>query len=371
MNKRWLPLLILLLLSLISAPCRPASEEAISLDGFRVVLSPPVVDFPASITFKIKVESDADISQIKLQYRVDRISLIPVTSVAFLEFEPARKVETSWMWDMRETGGLPPGTEIEYWWLIADADGNEIETPLSTLSFDDHHHSWSSLREDKVSLFWYQGSDAFAQDLMDAAQEALERLAKDTGAQLEEKAKIYIYASSSALRGAMIYPQEWTGGVAFTEYGVIALGIRPDPDALQWGKRAIAHELAHLVVHQLTYSYYGVWLPTWLDEGLAIHAEGKDSWDDYERVLANTAAENLISVKSLRSPFPADFEKALLSYAQSYSLVKFLLTQPGGQENMLELLSLFKQGKGYDEALRQVYGFDIEGLDALWQKYVK
>jgi hypothetical protein len=33
-------------------------------------------------------------------------------------------------------------------------------------------------------------------------------------------------------------------------------------------------------------------------------------------------------------------------------------------------LNLFKEGNTYDEALTQVYGFDQDGLDALWQKYI-
>ena len=34
---------------------------------------------------------------------------------------------------------------------------------------------------------------------------------------------------------------------------------------------------------------------------------------------------------------------------------------------MFELLNTFKQGSGYDEALLKVYGFDMDGLDALWR----
>ena len=35
---------------------------------------------------------------------------------------------------------------------------------------------------------------------------------------------------------------------------------------------------------------------------------------------------------------------------------------------MLDLLTLFKQGSTYDEALTAVYGFDIDGLDARWRE---
>jgi len=76
--------------------------------------------------------------------------------------------------------------------------------------------------------------------------------------------------------------------------------------------------------------------------------------------------DELISVRSLCSPFSAYYEIACLSYAQSYSLVEYLLDNYG-QDRMLELLTILKQGSTYDEALTEVYGFDIDGLDARWR----
>ena len=37
---------------------------------------------------------------------------------------------------------------------------------------------------------------------------------------------------------------------------------------------------------------------------------------------------------------------------------------------MLELLLTFRQGSSYDAALEKVYGFDMDGLDALWRDYI-
>jgi hypothetical protein len=37
---------------------------------------------------------------------------------------------------------------------------------------------------------------------------------------------------------------------------------------------------------------------------------------------------------------------------------------------MVQLLNVFHQGSGYDEALKQVYGFDQDGLDALWRQSI-
>jgi len=191
----------------------------------------------------------------------------------------------------------------------------------------------------------------------------LARLTQDIGTCPERPIKIYIYASTSDLKGAMIFPQEWTGGVAFTAFGIIAIGI--PPSNLDWGKKALVHELTHLVVHQATFSPYGQ-LPIWLDEGLAMYNEGELDPVFRSHLQEAILEDKLISVRGLCSPFSAETEKARLSYAQSYSLVEYLLDNYG-QGKMLELLTILKQGSTYDEALTEVYSFDIDGLDARWR----
>jgi len=334
--------------------------------GLTILDSSVEAEFPFNLSFNLSAESDVNITDIRLHYAVDQVSFAQVTSEAYIEFVPSTIVEAGWTWNMRKTGGLPPGANVEYWWTVEDAEGNRVETTPVRVQFDDTRYSWGSLTEGNITIYWYEEDESFAQELMSAAQQALARLAENTGAQLEKPAKIYIYANAQDLMGAMIYPQEWTGGAAFSRYGTIAIGIAPDN--LYWGKRAIAHELAHLVIHQLTLNPYSG-LPVWLDEGLAMNAEGTLE-PGFATYLNQAIDENsLISVRSLSSPFSTDAKQARLSYAQSYSLVEFLISNYG-QEKMLELLNTFKQGSSYGKALEKVYGFDMDGLDTLWQEYV-
>ena len=162
----------------------------------------------------------------------------------------------------------------------------------------------------------------------------------------------------------MIFPQEWTGGVAFTEFGIIAIGISPGNAG--WGKEALVHELTHLVVHRTTFSPYTN-LPIWLDEGLAMYNQGELSPQLRSRLEEAISEGTLLSVRSVCSPFYADPEKAYLSYAESYSLVEYILDNYSG-DKMLDLLTLIKQGSTYDEALTEAYGFDIDGLDVRWRE---
>ncbi len=355
-----LALVVCLLLVVLS----PVLVQARS--GLTVLDSSAQAEFPASLSFNLSAESNVDITDIRLHYAVDRVSFARVTSEVYIEFVPGSAVDASWTWDMRKMGGLPPGSSVGYWWTVEDASGSRVETAPVRLRFDDNRYSWHSLVEGGVTIYWYEGDESFAGEIMLAAQQALVRLADDTGAELESPVRLYIYDSAWDLQGAMIYPQEWTGGVAFTRYNTIAIGIAQGD--FQWGKRAVAHELTHLVIYQMTLNPYAG-LPTWLDEGLAMHTEGALD-PQFVGYLKGAIAENgLISVRSLASPFSAYAGKAVLAYAQSQSLVEFLISNYG-QSKMLELLDTFREGSGYDAALEKVYGFDMDGLDALWRDYI-
>ena len=324
------------------------------------------VDFPAKLSFTLSAESNVAITDIRFHYVVNRMAFARVTSEAFIEFEPGTRVEIEWTWDMRKTGALPPGSSLEYWWTLVDAGGAEVATERTEIRIEDDRYDWHALTEDKITISWYKGDDSFAQDIMAAAQQALARLGEYTGAELINPVKIYVYANSDDLQGSMIYPKEWTGGAAFTRHGVIAIGIAPG--SLEWGSRAIAHELTHLVIHQMTFNPYGG-LPNWLDEGLAMNSEGELSGFYTAILLLAVEEDKLISVRSLASPFSAFAEESVLAYAQSYAIVRFL-TDSYGSEKMFELLNTFKQGSGYDEALLEVYGFDMDELNSQWREYM-
>ncbi|MFH1638818.1 MAG: peptidase MA family metallohydrolase [Chloroflexota bacterium] len=337
-------------------------------DEIRILDSSVVAEFPLRLTFKLSAESAVNITDIRLCYQVVRESFADVTSEAFLSFTPGRRVDVSWTLEMLKIGGLPPGTVLDYWWLVMDADGRaHLATKPASVKFNDLRYPWQSLSANGITLYWYDGDRAFAEELMASAVDALARLKGDTGATLAKPVELYIYANSNDLRGSMINPQEWTGGVAFSRHGIITIGIAKN--GLEWGKRAVAHELTHLVVHQVTANPYHD-LPTWLDEGLAMHTEGPLGADFASYLNKAVTEGGLISVRSLASPFSAYSDRSYLSYAESFSIVDFLIGKYG-QEKMLELLLAIREGNSYDGALQKVYGFDMDGLNTIWQNYIR
>jgi hypothetical protein len=354
-----LALLSVLLLILFSITL----SSALAQGGITVVTDEYETVFGETITFRVAAESESEITDIRLYYQVGGF---PVTSRAEPEFELGQTVEAEHEWDL-VLNYTPPGSEIAYWWKIEDAAGNELETEPVSFTYEDERYDWQELSSDQILLYWYRGDDDFGQALLDRGLEALDQLSRDTGVTVEKAVKIFIYGSHSDLLGALDQgAREWTGGRAFTDQGIVLIGV--SPSNLEWGKRATVHELTHVVVHRVTDTPLGG-LPTWLDEGLAMYAEG-----DLEPVYVaelNEAAESntLISVRSLSSSFSADSDLAGLSYAESYSLVEFILDQYG-EEKLTQLIDIFTEGAYYDDALQEALGVDTDGLEDEWRAWL-
>jgi hypothetical protein len=202
---------------------------------------------------------------------------------------------------------------------------------------------------------------------MDTAQTGLANLEKDTGASLSRPVSIYIYDNSTDMQGAMIFAQEWTGGATYPSYSTIVIGI--NSSNLAWGEGALVHELTHMVNYQMTNNPYSG-LPTWLDEGLAMYSEGSLDSTFVTSLVSALAQGSQFTVRSMASPFSTDATLSYLEYAESYSLVNFLLSTYG-EPKMLALLEVFHQGNTYDGALMAVYGFDMDGLYNLWLPFAR
>lgn len=361
-----LPLFVLLALMALGTAWPEATSAQ---ETFRVLDTQVTADFPTSVTFHLEVQGQEPIARAEVRFRVEQQSCAQTEGSGFAEFSPGTHVTTSWKWDTRKGGTLPPGAVVRYRWLIRTASGGVEETPERAYQVDDSRFSWQTMREGRLELFWHLGDQTFAKVLMEAAQAALARLEVSTGSRPERSVKLFVYGSTQDLHGALVFPEEWTGGVFFGGFNIIAIGIAPDE--LSWGQRAIAHELAHMIVDQLTFNCLRD-IPTWLSEGLATYnedASGKPPVAYAEALVQGITGGRLISVRGLSGGFPTAQGEALLAYGQSFSLVQYLVKQYGPSK-LGRLLSLHRAGHGTDEALKQVYEFDQEGLDREWRQNI-
>ena len=164
---------------------------------------------------------------------------------------------------------------------------------------------------------------------MSEAQTALSTIANDTGATPDQTVNISVYTSDQDYAASVLGVPEWSGGEELSQYNSIFVVI--NPDSLSSDLPAVAHELTHVVVGQITFNPYNS-IPFWLNEGLAVHVQFSQGEfpSQFTTALATAITNNiLISVRSLSDPFSAYADKANLSYAESVSIVTYLINQYG------------------------------------------
>ena len=342
----------------------PGAGPALAQGEPAVISMSVQADFPSSIAFRMEASGSAPITDIRLHYRVLRDSYARVVSEVKPVFTPAVRTSAVWTWDMRRGGGLPPGTVWEYWWTIRDAAGKSVVSEVGEFVFEDARFQWRRISGDSLVLYWYRGSENSARQTLAAALEGLNGLEEKTGARLTKPVNIYVYADTEDMVGAMIFPQEWVGAATYSDFGTIIIGLSDDSD---WNTDTMVHELAHVVSYQLARGPYSN-LPVWLSEGFSMYAEGEMDIFTESTLVSALNDDATITVRSLSCPFSAEPALSYLAYAESYSIVDYLVSTYG-QEDILSLLEVFRRGAGYDEALEQVYGFDMDGLYDRWLKY--
>jgi hypothetical protein len=360
--SRYALLLALLLVALLAPGAMPAAAQSNTPMDVEVLNSAAQVEFPSSITFSLVAENEgAPITEAALLYgatRADTRTIVP------LSFTPGRSIDVQHRLDTR-IYHLPVGVEVSYSWLLRDAQGNEFETPVHELIYHDDRFTWQQRSERGITVYWYAGTDAFGDALMETATSTLDRLQAETGFEQIDPVKIYIYENTGDMRAALRSNSvEWVGGQAVPSLGLIIGAIAPD--RLDEVGRIVPHELSHQVLHQATENPYGG-VPLWFDEGLAVY--NQEAVDDYFPDIIDTAArsDTLVPLEALAASFPTDPDRALLSYAQSHSVVAYII-DTYGTEKLSELVAAFREATPVDEALPQVLGVTVDELDAAWRE---
>lgn len=353
--------LALWLIAVFAAQPLASAQSGIAIEDRGVTL-----EFPERLTFAAHVESSAEIERVILEYGVDQLTCGTVTAKAFPDFEPGNSADVSWTWEMLQSGSQPPGSRIWYRWRARDKASNESVSDEQRITWLDDEHDWQSISQGMLTFHWYGAPRDFAEELLSSATDSLARLSKTTGVAPQAPIDMYIYAGTDDMRDAILYEPGWTGGLAYPGYDILLIGI--SPGLVEWGKSTQAHELTHILVGHLTFSCLGD-VPTWLNEGIAVYGEGELDTGSARTLREAVQAGSLFSVRALSGGFSEHPAKADLSYAQSYSLVNFLLEQYG-PDRLLQLFGSLRDGVPIDAALTEAYGFDLDGLEDAWRASV-
>lgn len=358
MSRAW-PLLV----ALLAALALPATRVAAA--GVTVISSAARVDFPWGVTFTLEAASEAGISDVSLLLSLPNQRYGAYPRNVRPDFQPGPRIIATWSW-RRYGSQLPPGAEISYRWRITDAAGASLETPTATVRVEDARFQWRELTSETVTLRWYRGDEVFGRELLDIATAAVARLAREQGVDLVRPVTVLVYGSQADLYSALPGTPPWIGGISIGEYDTVLVPIAPSDRGE--GQRALLHELTHELVYQLTFAPgLGSHVPAWLNEGLAVVAEGGTSRENRQALAQAVRFDDLPTLRALVNAFSTlPGPDAQVAYAAAESVVRYLLREYG-PEQMRALLTRFGEGRTPDDALRAVYGKGQDEIEDGWR----
>jgi len=353
-------LAILLLLS--SAPSLRAQEQ------------PPIVvtslsagyTFGQQATFGIEVTADAGITALYLYLQEEGKPQIDVISAPF---EPGTSARAGHQRDLR-LYPFPPFGQVTWWWEIWDGADHRLTTDPSTFQYVDNRFEWQTGISEPIRVHTVVADPAYLRAALDVAQASLTRITQELEAPEPERVDIYLYPSLTDLRAALeMAGREWMGGQARPELGVVLVAVPYDDEFVTRMEQDIPHELTHLVIYQVAGPVGYAYIPAWLNEGLAMVNQVHPD-PSLDALLEQARLEGrLIPLSDLCAPFPTDPETALLSYAQSASLVQYIRGQYGGA-GIRALLSAYADGAGCEGGIIQALDTTPERLDLAWRAYL-
>ncbi|HEU5433417.1 MAG TPA: peptidase MA family metallohydrolase [Thermomicrobiales bacterium] len=342
----------------------PAVIAATPVAGTAVVKRDEVAtDFPKGLTFTFEATAKQPITRVDLLYRA---TVEKTLSLSQPHVKPATDVSLTQTVDL-ETAGVPPGIDLLYHWRIYEADGGVTETPEKPVSWTDTRFDWTTLKGQDVTVFAYNNDPSFNQAILDRAEQTIATLNDRFGAKPNRPIRIWVYNSGNDFSGALAPNSEpWIAGAAFPWYGLI-LAILPDGNMSEVA-RIVPHEMSHQALFAATDNPFGG-TPAWLDEGFAVYNQvgGKTQ---YPAIVKAALAHNALpSVRALNGQFPYDTQQALIAYAESLSIVTFILDR-WGQDGVAKLIDAFHQGTTPDAATKQALGVDLDQLNTQWRAWV-
>jgi len=354
--KRTLILLILFLI--ITTPLSVQAEDSVEILDERIEYT-----FDGELIFQIEIESEVPVSQITLVLQAPGIPSF-VGEVLFISPGQAQFV-----YDLAQRP-LPAFSNITYSYHLTLENGESVETPGYSFTYLDNRYNWQELIEEPFHIYWYEGEIILAQEVRDAAVSGLEHVLELLQQPAENKPiVIFIYNSEEELQSTLAsVGQTWVGGHADPGLGSIVVSLPPGVDQSLEIQRLIPHEITHILLYRFMGNEYQ-YLPAWFNEGLASQMEAF-SRPDYDFVLEKAEGERgLIPFAHLCIAFPVDSDLALLSYAQSNSLLDYIQREYG-VTGIQAMIFAYDQGVSCERGVEVALGITLEELENDWKQDV-
>lgn len=153
---------------------------------------------------------------------------------------------------------------------------------------------------------------------------------------------------------------EWSAALFDGRVRIVIEDYERQKDSI---RRTLRHELTHAVLHTM-----GAPLPTWLHEGMAQSAEGRDS-----RAAASYFADGppQLSLQELDGNWTTWTDRDQVTEAYAYALAFCTWLREEYSETVMANLFINLEGRSFDDAWAATFGLDLASADSLFRAQLK
>lgn len=211
---------------------------------------------------------------------------------------------------------------------------------------------------------------ADAADLADRVaaliDDAVPRIARIVGTDDLRPVLAFVYPDRALFREAVdLPPQSTIVGLATFPSGVIHID---GTGLLSSIRKVVPHEVGHVMIARAVGPALSE-LPIWINEGIAEYVAGERAAQVDPVALRAIGRGAALKLADLDPTFRARSQQSGLAYAQSASLVHFLVEERG-EAVIAALLMAFRQVQDFDAALSQAAGLRLGELESEWRASV-
>jgi peptidase MA superfamily protein len=267
--------------------------------------------------------------------------------------------------DPTPSGAMYPNTRVQLGFRVTFDDGRVVDSPPTTIRYEDTRFAWNTLEGDIVRVHWYAGGDAFGRRALRIGEQAIREASDLLGVTETDPIDYFVYADTSSFYD-MLGPaiRENVGGIALPEIRTLFANIAPSDVHAAWVGIVVPHELTHLVFGTATKNPYHE-PPHWMNEGLAVYLSEGYAASARANVERTARAGEIMPLRALVGQFPTTAQRFGLAYDESVSAIDYLI-RTHGQEALVKLIRSYADGVSDDAAFSGALGVDVAGFEAGW-----
>jgi len=234
------------------------------------------------------------------------------------------------------------------------------------------NQGWQILKSTHFLVYYKDASENSLDQLTQKAEECYNSITEDLGFSRfnfwtwDNRAKIYLFNNQEEYKKET-NAADWSAGEAAVGSKTIMTFVTA-PGFLD---NILPHELAHIIFNEMV-GFNNPAVPLWLNEGVASYQEKDISLvkADLSGKLKQGKFINLDELSRTEVSGSKDRAKVELFYAESYSLVKYLISE-FGKDRFVFFCQNLRDDKNLATALSKTYSFTgMEDFESGWKEYI-